>query len=54
MFVLLQQTGGQGGGPFSTQPATVRGNIVNETDSSNYPLGYFRISEISQLSYTVQ
>ncbi|AFL79787.1 hypothetical protein Aeqsu_0266 [Aequorivita sublithincola DSM 14238] len=53
MFVLLQQTGG-GGGPFETQPATVRGNIVNQTNPENYPLGYFRISEISTLNYTVE
>ncbi|MGB3344412.1 MAG: DUF4249 domain-containing protein [Aequorivita sp.] len=53
MFILLQQTG-SGGGPFETQPATVRGNIVNKTNPENYPLGYFRISELSTLSYTVQ
>lgn len=53
MFILLQQTGG-GGGPFETQPATVRGNIVNETSPDNYPLGYFRVSEVSTLNYTVQ
>ncbi|OAB78473.1 DUF4249 domain-containing protein [Cochleicola gelatinilyticus] len=52
MSLLLQQTGG--GGPFETQPATVKGNIVNETNLENYPLGYFRISEVSVLSYTVQ
>lgn len=53
MFILLQQTGA-GGGPFETQPATVRGNISNETNEANFPLGYFRISEISTLQYTVQ
>lgn len=53
MFILLQQTGG-GGGPFETQPATVRGNIVNETNPDNFPLGYFRVSEVSTLNYTVQ
>lgn len=53
MFILLQQTG-SGGGPFETQPATVKGNIINETNSDNYPLGYFRISEISVLNYKVQ
>ncbi len=53
MFILLQQTGG-GGEPFETQPATVRGNIVNETSPDNYPLGYFRVSEVSTLNYTVQ
>ena len=54
MFVLLQQTSNQGGGPFETQPATVRGNIINETNSDNFPLGYFRISEVSTLNYTVE
>ena len=53
MFILLQQTGG-GGGPFETQPATVRGNIINETNPENYPLGYFRISQISVLNYQVE
>lgn len=54
MFILLQQTSDQGGGPFETQPATVRGNIVNQTNPDNYPLGYFRVSEVSTLNYTVQ
>lgn len=53
MFILLQQTS-DGGGPFETQPATVRGNIINETNPENFPLGYFRISEVSTLNYTVQ
>lgn len=53
MFILLQQTGG-GGGPFETQPATVKGNIINETNPGNYPLGYFRMSEISIFDYTVE
>ncbi|MFT4673644.1 MAG: hypothetical protein ACJAYD_000196 [Patiriisocius sp.] len=54
MVVVLQQTDDGGGGPFETQPATVRGNIVNETNQDNFPLGYFRISEISTIVYTVQ
>lgn len=54
MFTLLQQAGEGGGGPFETQPATVRGNIINTTNSENFPLGYFRISEASTLSYTVE
>ncbi|WP_104736140.1 DUF4249 domain-containing protein [Hanstruepera ponticola] len=53
IFVLLQQTS-QGGGPFETQPATVRGNCINVTNSNNYPLGYFRLSEVSEIIYTVQ
>lgn len=54
MLVLLQQGSDQGGGPFQTQPATVRGNIVNQDDPDNFPLGYFRISEEYSLEYTVQ
>lgn len=54
MIVILQQTDDGGGGPFETQPATVRGNIVNQTNSDNFPLGYFRISEISTIVYTVE
>ena len=54
MFVLLQQSTDQSDGPFETQPATVRGNIINETNGDNFPLGYFRISEVSTLNYIVQ
>jgi len=54
MFILLQQSGDQGGGPFETQPATVRGNFINETNEDNFPLGYFRVSEVSILTYTVE
>lgn len=53
MFLLLQQ-GMDGGGPFETQPATVRGNIVNRTNPDNFPFGYFRISELSSLEYTIE
>ncbi|MGJ8667769.1 MAG: DUF4249 domain-containing protein [Patiriisocius sp.] len=54
MFALLQQGSDEGGGPFETQPATIRGNIINETNPDNYPLGYFRISELSRTVYTVE
>lgn len=54
MFILLQQTSEGGGGPFETQPATVRGNCINTTNKENYPLGYFRLSEIDEFIYTIQ
>lgn len=54
MQVLLSISGGNGGGPFQTPPASVRGNLVNQTDSMNYALGYFRLSEMEQRMYTVQ
>jgi len=54
MFILLQQTSEGGGGPFETQPATVRGNCFNVTDPDNFPLGYFRLSEVDELNYVVE
>jgi len=54
MFILLQQSGDSGGGPFETQPATVRGNCINTTYPDNFPYGYFRLSEVDELIYTVQ
>ncbi|WP_040254308.1 DUF4249 domain-containing protein [Psychroserpens mesophilus] len=53
MFILLQQIDDGGGGPFETQPATVRGNCVNQTNPDNFPLGYFRLSEVDEFVYTV-
>ena len=43
-----------GNGPFSTPPATVRGNIINQTNSANFALGYFNLSETDYRNYTVQ
>jgi hypothetical protein len=53
MFLLLQQTETDGG-PFQTQPATVRGNCVNITNPDNFPLGYFRVSQAFEIIYTVE
>ncbi len=44
--VLLSISGGGGGSPFQSPPATVRGNIVNTTNADDYALGYFSIIEI--------
>ncbi|GGK15011.1 hypothetical protein GCM10007962_06490 [Yeosuana aromativorans] len=54
MFVLLQQNSQEGGGPFETQPATVRGNCINQTNPENYPLGYFRLSQVDEYIYTTK
>lgn len=54
MFTLLQQSTDSGAGPFQTQPATVRGNMINQTNFDNFPLGYFRISETFKFDYIVQ
>ncbi len=52
--ILLQQTDEETGDPFETQPATVRGNCVNQTNQNNFPLGYFRLTETDVFHYTVQ
>lgn len=52
--ILVSIAGSGGGGPFQSPPATVRGNVINTTDSANYPLGYFSLSEIETRSWTVE
>jgi len=54
MFILLQQSSEEDGGPFETTPATVRGNCINETNPDNFPFGYFRLSEVDEILYTVE
>jgi hypothetical protein len=54
LSILLNISGSQGGGPFQSPPATVKGNIKNNTNFDNYPLGFFRLSEIDIRNYTVQ
>jgi len=54
MFILLLQNSQDGGGPFETQPATVRGNCINQTNPNNFPLGYFRLSEADEFTYIVE
>ncbi|MFI1773225.1 DUF4249 domain-containing protein [Thalassobellus citreus] len=54
MNLLLQQTGDESGDPFETQPATVRGNCINQTNPENYPLGYFKASEVSIFNYIIE
>lgn len=53
MYLLLEQSS-ESGGIFSTQPTTVRGNCINQTNASNFPLGYFRLSEVDEVTYTIQ
>lgn len=48
---LIQQTDGAGGGPFDTQPATVRGNIINPNNTDRFPFGYFRVAQVFELDY---
>lgn len=54
LFVLRSQIGNSGGGPFETQPATVKGNIVNQSNKDNFAFGYFRLSEMTNTTYTIE
>lgn len=54
MNILLSVAGSNGGSPFSSPPATVRGNIVNTTITNNFALGYFSLSETSSVLYIVE
>lgn len=54
LFILRSQAGTNSGGPFQTQPTTVRGNIINSTNPDNFSFGYFRLSETDFLNYTIQ
>lgn len=52
--ILLEQTSENSGDPFETQPATVRGNCINQTNPDNFPLGYFRVTETDVVTYAVK
>ena len=54
MSKLLSIADTNGSNPFSTPPATLRGNIINQSNLDNYPLGYFSLGEIDTKTYTVQ
>jgi hypothetical protein len=54
MNKLIAIAGSSGGSPFATPPATLRGNIVNQTNQKNYPLGYFHLSEIDSRNYIIE
>ena len=54
LFILRSQVGSSDGGPFETMPAIVKGNIINQTNPDNYPLGYFRLSEADSTTFTVE
>lgn len=54
MRKLTAVAGSASGGPFATAPASVRGNIVNQTDSKNFAFGYFNLSETDYRKYVVE
>lgn len=51
--ILLDQVGSSGG-PFATQPATVRGNIENASNPDELIFGYFSLSEMNEREFIIQ
>ena len=55
MQLLIEQSGTNGGGgPFQTTPAKLTGNCKNVNNPTEEVLGYFRLSEFTKSSYTIQ
>jgi len=51
-FTLFEQTA-PNGGPFSTPPSSLRGNVANLTNPEHRALGYFLAGQVSQRTATV-
>ncbi|MEM9649589.1 MAG: DUF4249 family protein [Bacteroidota bacterium] len=51
---LAQSGEDDGGGPFATPTATIRGNLVNTTNPDNFAFGYFAISEFDTALLTIE
>jgi hypothetical protein len=54
MNKLLNIAGTNGGNPFTAPPATLKGNIKNQANHADYPLGYFSLGEIDSDVYTIE
>lgn len=55
MTKLITTSGVEGNGPFAVpQASAIRGNIVNQNNPDNFPLGFFHLSEIDSGSHTIQ
>jgi len=52
--LIIDQSEQEGGNPFRTPPAVLRGNISNISDPNNFPLGYFNLSETDSFDITIQ
>ncbi|MEL6822096.1 MAG: DUF4249 domain-containing protein [Calditrichota bacterium] len=50
-FIIFEQT--SSADLFDPPPATIRGNVVNKTNSDNYALGYFSAAEVAERSLVI-
>lgn len=53
MILIAMAEGGAGSGPFQSPPTTLRSNMINQTNEDNYALGYFRLGEVEDVTYTI-
>jgi hypothetical protein len=51
-YYALSDQVAAGGSPFSVPPASIRGNVANLTNPSVPALGYFSVSEVSEITKT--
>ena len=51
--LVIEQSEQNGGNPFQTPPAQLRGNIINITNEDNYALGYFNLSQSDSQVITI-
>ena len=52
--IILEQAEQNGGNPFQTPPAQIRGNFVNITNPENNALGYFNLSEANRFLIVIE
>jgi len=50
-FIIFEQT--SSADLFDPPPATIRGNVVNKTNSENFALGYFSAAEVAERSLVI-
>lgn len=50
--LLIEQN--NDGGPFTTIPASLKGNCINIIDPDDYALGYFRLTQVDKRTYIVK
>lgn len=53
-FKKVLAASGNNDSPFPTTPTAARGNIINQNNADDYPLGYFRLSQVVTRNYTIK
>lgn len=53
-FTKILTASGNNDSPFPTLPTQVKGNIINQSNVNDYPLGYFRLSQVVSRGYVIK